>query len=88
MSWDKGWNVVSDELKAIPDKKLIVHVNDHSNGYFNRWYWDKRLTNIKNQTAYSFSPVKGGVSKDGYYLGRRGLAQWTKDDERTNEYFE
>ena len=75
------------EIKHIPNKKVIIHLNEHSNGYSYRWYWDKRVCNFKNQTVYKFNPVKGGVSKDGYHYGRRGLASWIKDDERTNEFY-
>lgn len=77
-----------EEIYNIPDKKLVVHVNEHNNGYINRWYWDKTLSNVVNSMAYSFKPVKGGVMNEEIYFGKRGLAAWIKDDERTNEYFE
>lgn len=73
-------------LKDIPNKKLVIHTNEHSNGYSMKWYWDKRGCNIKNKTLYKFNPVKGGVS-DGCYYGRRGLSSWIQSDERTNEYY-
>ncbi len=88
LSWDKSWDVLSDELKNIPDKKLVIHTNEHNNGYINRWKWDKRLVNIPNNTAYNFKPVKGGFIDEKYYYGKRGLAAWVKNDERTNEYYE
>lgn len=82
------------EIMAIPHKKVLVYTNDHSNGYVMRWFWDRRLSNMKNQSAYVFKPVKGRQDKEYYidedalYFGRRGLAAWIKSDERTNEYFE
>jgi len=95
VNWPKTWELwhqqypdkTKDEIKDIPNKKVIIHLNEHSNGYSYRWYWDKRICNFKNQTLYSFKPVKGGISEDGYYYGRRGLSSWIKDDERTNEYY-
>jgi hypothetical protein len=88
LSWDKNWNILSSELKEIPNKKLVFHTNEHNNGYINRWYWDRTVANVKNYTAYVFKPVKGGIMDDEYYCGKRGLAAWIKNDERTNEYFE
>lgn len=76
-----------EEIKAIPNKKVVIFLNEHSNGYTMKWYWDKRVCNFKNQTVYSFKPVKGGITKDGYYYGRRGLSWWIKNDEKTNEYY-
>lgn len=82
------------EIYAIPNKKLLVYTNDHSNGYIMRWWWDKRLVSIKNQGLYVFKPVKGRQdeeyyhSDDALYHGRRGLAKWIKNDDRINEYFE
>ena len=88
LSWNKGWAIVSEELKEIPDKKMIVHTNDHHNGYYCRWHWDRTLANTVNQTAYMFKPVKGGIINNDYHFGKRGLAAWIKNEERTNEYYE
>lgn len=83
------------EIMATPNKKVLVYTNDHSNGYIMRWYWDRRLSNMKNQSLYIFKPVKGIQDKEYYnednrplYFGKRGLASWIKSDERVNEYFE
>lgn len=76
-----------EEIKQIPNKKLIYFTNEHTDGYVMKWYWDKRITSFKNQSVYSIKPVKGGVNKNGYYTGRRGLAKWIKDPFRTNEYY-
>lgn len=76
-----------EEITKIPNKKLVFHLNEHSNGYIMRWYWEHRTCVFKNRSVYAFKPVKGGISKEGYYYGRLGLAQWIKGDERTNEYY-
>lgn len=93
--WKELWpDKTMDEIKQIPNKKLIVYVNDHSNGYVMRWYWDKNFAKIKNNRAYIFKPVKGRqepeyYKEDGaFYYGRRGLNFWIKNDERINEYYE
>jgi hypothetical protein len=74
-------------LKDIPNKKVVIHTNDHTNGYMMKWYWDRRRCNLKNIRMYSFRPVKGGVTENGLYYGRRGLAAWITNNERTNEYY-
>jgi hypothetical protein len=81
---DKTW----EEIKKIPNKKLIIHTNEHTDGYLLKWYWDRRQSNVKNQTAYVFRAVKGGKSEDGYYYGRRGLSKWASSYERDNYYYE
>ena len=80
---DKTW----DEIKATPNKKLVIFTNEHTDGQVMRWYWNKRLSIFKNQSLYMFKPVKGGVTADGFYSGRLGLGKWMKDPERTNEYY-
>lgn len=93
--WKEQWpDLTMAEIADIPDKKLLVYTNEHSNGYIMRWYWDKRLSSVKNQMAYIFKPVKGVQDSNYYngdnvfYYGRRGLSHWIKNDERTNEYYE
>lgn len=48
----------SDELKEIPNKPMIYHLNEHSDGYVFKWYWDKVTSNLKNQSAYKFKAVR------------------------------
>jgi hypothetical protein len=87
---DKTW----EEIRKIPNKKIIIHTNEHTDGKVMRFYWDKRLNNFTNKTAYCFMPVKGVQEADYYendncyYYGRLGLAKWIKNNRRTNEYYE
>lgn len=86
-------NKTAAELKAIPNKKLIVHVNEHSNGYTMKWHWDRRTSNLVNQSVYVFKAVKGiqdssyYEDEDCYHYGKRGLAKWINSEDRTNEYY-
>ena len=48
----------AEEIKAIPSKPIIYHLNEHSDGYVFKWYWDKTTSNIKNQTVYKFEPIR------------------------------
>jgi len=77
-----------DEIKQIPDKKLIVHTNEHTDGYLMKWYWDRRQSNVKNHTAYKYRPVKGGITEEGHNYGRRGLSRWIRSEEKNNYYYE
>lgn len=73
------------ELKKIPNKKLAIHTNEHTNGYIMKWNWNK-FSRLVNKTVYKFRPVKGGKIDDINY-GRKGLAAWILNEDRTNEYF-
>lgn len=81
------------ELKNIPNKKIVIHTNEHSNSTLLKWYWDKRMCNVRNSMPYSFKAVKGEQNKeyyekpDAYWYGRRGLAKWAKSEDRFNEYY-
>jgi hypothetical protein len=76
-----------DILNGIPNKKVVLYTNEHSNGYAMKWMWNKRYCKSNNKHVYNFTTVKGGITKDGYYSGRRGLAAWINNEERTNEYY-
>lgn len=86
--WEKLYGTKERaKVRTIKNKPLVYHVNEHTNGYSMKWHWDKRGCNIKNNKVYSFSPVKGGITKDGYHYGRKGLAAWIVNDDRVNEYY-
>ena len=77
-----------EKLKDIPGKKVVLYTNEHSNGYRMKWHWFKRYSyNFANKKMYIFTPIKGCLTTDGYYTGRRGLAAWINNEERTNEYY-
>ena len=47
-----------EELKKIPNKPIVCHLNEHSDGFVFKWYWDKVTSNLRNQSAYKFEPVR------------------------------
>jgi hypothetical protein len=49
--WEKSEN-------ALKLKKKVYFTNVHSEGYICGWSWDKRTSNIKNITIYSFKTVR------------------------------
>jgi len=40
---------------ARAEKKIVWHTNRHTQGFYCKWYWDKRACNIKNSSVYSIS---------------------------------
>ncbi len=38
--------------------KIVKHLNDHTNGFFFRFYWDKKISNAIKQSYYKFYPVR------------------------------
>jgi len=57
--WREKWpDKTDEEIKLIPNKKIFLHHNDDTNGYSVRFYWDKRFSNAKNQTAYIYKATR------------------------------
>lgn len=58
------------------------HLNEHSNNYYVRYYWTKRVeTLIKNKSVYSYIPTRAN---------KRELAKRIKENtiDQINKYFE
>lgn len=59
-NWNKTlehWNKIyegltKEEIKKIPNKKIIRHLNKHSSGKHMSWYWDKIISHLPHQNAY------------------------------------
>ena len=49
--------------KAKEDKKIVYHTNSHTDGYYYKWYWDKRVCNIKNSSVYSLVMTRANSRK-------------------------
>lgn len=47
-----------EEIKQIPDRKVIYHMNDHTDGDIVHFYWDKITSNVKNQSAYRYMATR------------------------------
>jgi len=70
------WN--KDE-EAKQNKKLVYHLNRHSNGFNHRWFWDKTANNIPNHTAYSLNMSRAND---------RELAKAIKSENSFIDYYE
>ncbi len=69
-----------EELKKIRGKPLVYHLNEHTDGYVFRWFWDKVTSNIPNQSAYRFRAVRG--------IRREAAKAWKTYPELKNLYYE
>jgi len=77
--WKATKKLWEQNPKAKEDKKLVFHLNDHTNGYQHRWFWEKLTSNVKNNSAYSFLPSRNN---------KRTLATVLKDEDLDVDYFE
>ena len=48
-----------DECSECKEKKqLVYHLNEHSDGWYNKWYWSKKTAIFANKKVYSFTPSR------------------------------
>ena len=79
--WEELYpNHSAEEVKAIPNKKIIYILNDHTDGSYFRWYWDKITSNVQNQTAYRFEPIRDKK--------REAAQAWKEIPKLRNIYYE
>lgn len=69
--WEETYPELSlEEIKKIPDKKFIYHLNEHTDGYRLHFRWDKSTSNVKNQSAYRYKTTR---------TNKRNLARTVKE---------
>lgn len=51
-------DLTDEEIKQIPGKKVLRHLNKHTNGYSARFFWDKNYSNAINQSCYIFKATR------------------------------
>jgi len=57
--WKKQYpDVDPSEYKNIKNKKLIYHLNEHTNKRRLLWFWDKTTCNVKYQSYYKLDIVR------------------------------
>jgi len=70
----------SEEIRGIPDKPIVYHLNEHTDGTVFKWFWDKVTSNIKNQSAYRFEPIRS--------MKREAAKAWKNLPNLKNLYYE
>lgn len=78
-NWGKTNALWARSEEAKKNKQLVYHTNDHSDGYQHRFFWEKRMMNVPNYSAYSFIPARAN---------KRELAAVLKDEDNFIDYFE
>lgn len=56
--WKKTKELWENNEDAKLNKKLVYHTNKHTQGYYFKFYWDKRTCNIKNSSVYSLAMTR------------------------------
>lgn len=70
----------AEEIKEIKDKPLIFHLNEHTDGWVMKWFWDKITCNVPNQSAYRFEPQRS--------IKREAAKAWKTIPGLKNSYYE
>jgi len=56
VDWKSTKDMWEKNPKTKENKKLVYHLNDHTRGYYYRFFWSKGI--VTNISAYSFVPVR------------------------------
>lgn len=57
--WKKLYpDKTADEIKLIPNKKLIYQLNEHSDNRRFLWFWDRVTCNIPHQSYYKINMTR------------------------------
>ena len=76
------WKATNDlwatDKTAKDAKKLVFHINDHSDGYNYKWHFSNYRSNCANRTVYSFIPSR---------TNKRILAELIKDENFTGDFY-
>lgn len=79
--WEQKYpDLSAKEIKQIRNKPIVYHLNDHTDGFYFEWYWDKITSNVKNQSAYRFEPIRDKK--------REAAKAWKEIPKLRNMYYE
>ena len=57
--WEKKYpGIPAEEITDIKDKPKVFYLNEHSNKYRMVYNWDRRTSNVKNQSLFLFRVVR------------------------------
>lgn len=74
-------NLKIDYKKTKELGETIYHLNRHTDRHFFRWIWNKpkQLVTFKNNTFYSFNPVRSSKRALSHYIFECANDPYTKD---------
>lgn len=58
IDWNATKTLWKNNPKAKEQKKLVYHLNRHTDGYYFKWYWNKAATNVRNISVYKIIPTR------------------------------
>lgn len=76
-NWQKTRELWAKDEDAKNKKIIIYHINNHSDGYIYKWYFDRRKCAIRNATYYTFLASR---------THKRNLAKLIKENNNLNFY--
>jgi len=68
-----------DYKKSKEAGKTVYHLNEHTNGIFYSWWWNKRTSIVKNKTYYKFIPTR---------VNKRAIKALIDNPNKIIDYFE
>ena len=75
--WHKIYPGKTDEeIKLIPNKKVLKYQNEHSNGYSARFCWDKSRSNVINQSCYVFKATRTSLENLARFIKKTGIIEY------------
>ena len=79
IDWNATRKMWQEDQRTHDIGQVIYHFNEHSSRRNFRYYWDKRLCKVLNQTFYMFYPCR---------KWKRELAKWIKSEDFDTIYYE
>jgi hypothetical protein len=58
IDWGSTRKLWDNDIEARENKRLIYHLNEHSEGYVHRFYWAKYFAIVRNKCVYAFVPCR------------------------------
>tara|TARA_R110002012_G_scaffold263322_2_gene446046 strand:+ start:1338 stop:1844 length:507 start_codon:yes stop_codon:yes gene_type:complete len=77
-NWKATKELWEKDEEAKKTKKIVFHINDHSDGFNYKWHFSNYRSNCENRSVYSFVPTR---------TNKRTLAELIKDEEFTGDFY-
>lgn len=75
----RTWQLWKNNPKAREDKKYVYHLNEHTDGYVYRFFWDRKGVSVQNITSYKFNTIRAN---------KRWLYSILTDEDLEVDFFE
>jgi len=65
-----------EEIKLIPNKKVLRYHNEHTNGYSVKFCWDKARSIAINQSSYVFKATRTAKEDLARFIKKTGILEY------------